>query len=272
MPNALKDFAYSTVLTAPSPATTGTSLVVASGEGFDFPVVATDGEFDVTIWPANSQPRASNAERTHVTARSVDTFTLVRGVPPRGIGVGDQIALTLSKSTFKDYPRCVYIYASDSDILTASVITTTETAFAATYTIPSGTLIANKLYRVTIGLELTASGSPATQRFRLRLGGISGTIVADSTAFAPAVNQASRPVLAQFLIQGTAAAGASAPVHTHSMGSGSPVSALSVANTVAQPVNVATNTDLAITPTIQFGANTAGNSLGLNQMLVEEMN
>jgi len=46
--DAHKNFSYSTVLTAPSPADTGTSLVVAAGDGAKFPAVA----FNATVWPS----------------------------------------------------------------------------------------------------------------------------------------------------------------------------------------------------------------------------
>ena len=37
MPDAHKNFAYSTIATAPTPATSGTTLVVQAGEGALFP-------------------------------------------------------------------------------------------------------------------------------------------------------------------------------------------------------------------------------------------
>jgi hypothetical protein len=91
MASARKNFAYSTVLTAPSPATSGTSVVVQSGDGAKFPAVP----FPVTIWPAGVQPISTNAEIATVTAISTDTFTITRtqeGSTNRSVVVGDQIA------------------------------------------------------------------------------------------------------------------------------------------------------------------------------------
>jgi prepilin-type N-terminal cleavage/methylation domain-containing protein len=83
--------ALSTVATAPSPASSGTSLTVASGQGSRFPTPP----FDVTVWPAGAQPTASNAEIVLVTAVSTDTFTITRaqqGSTARSILVGDQVS------------------------------------------------------------------------------------------------------------------------------------------------------------------------------------
>jgi hypothetical protein len=66
------------VATAPSPATTGTSLVLDSGEGARFPQPSTDGSFYVTAMPPGENPNVSNSEILQVTARSTDTLTIVR--------------------------------------------------------------------------------------------------------------------------------------------------------------------------------------------------
>ena len=97
------NFGYSNVATAPDPATTGTSLVVDAGEGVRFPTTG-DGDFNVVVWSAGVQPNSSNAEIVRVSARSTDTFTIVReqeGSSARTIVVGDQVSLTPTKK-FRD--------------------------------------------------------------------------------------------------------------------------------------------------------------------------
>ena len=92
--DALKNFAYSLVATAPSPATSGTSLVVTAGQGSYFPATP----FDATIWPAGSQPSNTNAEIVRVTNVSTDTFTITRaqyGTTAQSIAIGYQIAQTV---------------------------------------------------------------------------------------------------------------------------------------------------------------------------------
>lgn len=73
-----KNLALATIVTAPSPATTGLSLVVDTGEAARFPVPATDGDFYATLFPANEIPHIGNSEIVKVTAVSSDTFTIVR--------------------------------------------------------------------------------------------------------------------------------------------------------------------------------------------------
>lgn len=101
----IKNFAISTVATAPSPATTGTSLVVDSGHGARFPLPLTDGAFNVIVFPAGEQPDSSNAEIVRVTARSTDTFTIVReqeDTDARTIVVGDIVMLGLTAKGKED--------------------------------------------------------------------------------------------------------------------------------------------------------------------------
>lgn len=95
MADALTNFSYSTVLTPPAPASSGTSLVVQSGDGAKFPTVP----FDVVVWPSGVNPLTTNAEVVRVTAISTDTLTIVRqaeGSSSRSILSGDQIGPTIT--------------------------------------------------------------------------------------------------------------------------------------------------------------------------------
>lgn len=101
MSDAHKNFAYSLVATAPSPATSGTSLVVTAGQGALFPAVP----FNATIWPTAVQPLTTNAEIVTVTLIATDTLTIVRaqeGTTARTVVVGDQIAATITAVTLQD--------------------------------------------------------------------------------------------------------------------------------------------------------------------------
>lgn len=73
-----KNLALGYVATAPSPATTGTSLTLDSGEGARFPQPSTDGDFYVTAMPPGENPHVGNSEILKVTARSTDTLTITR--------------------------------------------------------------------------------------------------------------------------------------------------------------------------------------------------
>lgn len=101
MTDSHKNFAYSLVATAPSPASSGTSLVVTAAGGALFPAVP----FNATVWPAGVQPTAANAEIVRVTARTSDTLTITRaqeGSSARTIVVGDQIAATITTKVITD--------------------------------------------------------------------------------------------------------------------------------------------------------------------------
>lgn len=104
------NLAVSTVLTAPSPATSGTSLVLASGEGARFPDPATYGAYNATVWPVNTLPTPANAEIVRITAKSTDTLTITRtqeGSSARTIVAGDQIAATITVKTLEDVENAI---------------------------------------------------------------------------------------------------------------------------------------------------------------------
>jgi hypothetical protein len=99
MADAHKNFAYTTVSTAPSPATSGTSLVVA--DGTVFPAVP----FNATVWPVNAQPTSANAEIVRVTNIATNTLTITRATElsvARSIIVTDQISATITAKTLTD--------------------------------------------------------------------------------------------------------------------------------------------------------------------------
>lgn len=99
--DAHANFAYSTVATAPSPASSGTSLIVGAGQGTRFPAVP----FNAAVWPANQIPTPDNSEIVRVTNISTDTLTIARaeeGSNARTIVVGDQIAATITTKTLTD--------------------------------------------------------------------------------------------------------------------------------------------------------------------------
>lgn len=76
MANNLLDLATSKVVTAPSPATSGTTLTVTTGHGVRFPLPP----FMAICHPDGQLPEEDNAEAVRVTAVSGDTLTIERGV------------------------------------------------------------------------------------------------------------------------------------------------------------------------------------------------
>lgn len=99
--DAHKNFANSTIATPPSPATTGTSIVVQTGDGAKFPAAP----FNVTVWPTGVVPTSGNAEIMRVTAIATDTFTVVRaqeGTTAISPTAGFQIGATITAKTMQD--------------------------------------------------------------------------------------------------------------------------------------------------------------------------
>lgn len=103
-----KNFAYGVVSVAPSPAGSGTSLQVQTGQGADFPAASSGDStthYNLTVWPTDALPLSSNAEIVRVTNRSGDVFTITRtqeSSSARSIVVGDQVAATITNKTLTD--------------------------------------------------------------------------------------------------------------------------------------------------------------------------
>ena len=99
--DAHKNLAVSAVVTAPTPATSGTTLTVTTGEGARFPAPP----FNATVWPVNAMPTPLNGEVIRVTGRTTDSLTITRaqeGSTARAIGTGDLIAATITAKTLTD--------------------------------------------------------------------------------------------------------------------------------------------------------------------------
>ena len=114
--DAHTNLAYSTVATAPSPATTGTSLVVAAGEGTRFPDPATVGAYNVVVCAVDELPIPTNAEIVRVTAKSTDTLTIVReqeSTTARTVVVGDAIFAAVTAKTLSDIEQQFIRYTYD---------------------------------------------------------------------------------------------------------------------------------------------------------------
>lgn len=120
--DAHANLANSLVVTAPSPANSGTSLVVSAGQGVLFPAVP----FNCIVCPANTLPTKTNAEIIRVTNISTDTFTISRaqeGTTARNIVVGDYIANAITVKSFTDIENLITSGGVTSVAGTANQIT-----------------------------------------------------------------------------------------------------------------------------------------------------
>ena len=100
-----KNLVIGKVLTVPSPAVSGTTLVLRSGEGARFPQPSTDGAFNISIFPNGILPNPTNAELARVTARTSDTLTITRATESstaRTIQAGDIVISGITKKSLVD--------------------------------------------------------------------------------------------------------------------------------------------------------------------------
>lgn len=131
----LKDYATSTILTPPSPATSGTTIVLQAGHGARFPAVP----FMVTVHPPTELPTLDNAEKLEVTAKSTDTLTVLRAqgdTTTKVIEAGWRISNTLFNDDVVDIP---------SSTTNNGIVTWSGTAGTAiqdsTKLLPTGTVV-----------------------------------------------------------------------------------------------------------------------------------
>jgi len=265
-----RELSYSSVKTAPSPATSGTSLVLQSGYGANMPVPP----FDAMIWspwpalhagwaPPASAPWARiplDCEIVTVTAIATDTLTItraVRGSTARTVVAGDQFMVT----------RVVIPSAQFATADTFTNSTVAEQTFATQYTIAANKFVANKLYRVTGIVQFTSGSSPVTEVWKLKLG---STIVYASPAGSPAASFTTRGGGITWYLQGTAAAGASVSVECGSVAQ-SILPATFNSNTIAQGVLVATNAAQVLSISVTFGGTGSLDSVSLRQLICEEL-
>lgn len=184
MPDAHKNFASSLVATAPSPATSGTSLVVTTGEGTKFPTPP----FNATIWPAGATPTTANAEIVRVTAVSTDTLTITRAqesTSARTVIVGDQIVAGITAKTLTDVEGVFsgfYGDGSDGNVTISTTVTLTRDMFYDTLTINSPGILKPSGWRVYCKTALTVNtGGSVNANGIAGSGATAGTAISGNT-------------------------------------------------------------------------------------------
>jgi hypothetical protein len=104
--DAHANLAYSRVVVAPSPASSGTTLRVRSGEGALFPIPP----FNATVFPQATIPTLLNSEIVRVIAIVGDVLTIIRhteGSSTRSILFNDQIIASITMKTLTDIETAV---------------------------------------------------------------------------------------------------------------------------------------------------------------------
>lgn len=177
MPDAHKNFAFTYIVTPPSPASSGTSLGVESGAGALFPAAP----FNATVWPADELPLASNAEIVRVTDVTGDTLTITRAQESssaRAILVGDQIAATITAKALQDIETDVAGKAGVTNPTLAGYVLSASRTVNRTALVGTEVDITKPetVVSLTSSPTLTFSATPA-EGYEFRL-----TLNADSTA------------------------------------------------------------------------------------------
>ena len=181
MADAYRNFAVSAVATAPSPAASGTSLVVTAGHGTRFP----SPPFNASVWPTGELPDPTNAEIVRVTAISTDTLTISRAQESsaaRTIIVGDLIAATITKQVLDDLAAVgatrtiTVVFGTGSAVIAAGQRTYVSCPYAGTIirarllavdaSVTSGSIVIDVWkdtyanYPPVVGDSITASAKP----------------------------------------------------------------------------------------------------------------
>lgn len=170
------NFGYGTVLTAPTPAASGTSLTLDTGQGALMPAVP----FNAVVWPVGEQPLTTNAEIVRVTNRVGDVLTLTRtqeGSSARTILVGDQFGANI----------------------TAKIVQDLETVLAAPLFVSAGASSAS--------LSALTFSNASGVSFGLSAGTLTGTVQTNYLTTAMASNRGSDFVQAAAVFNGTNASG-----------------------------------------------------------------
>lgn len=129
--DAHANLALAPVLVPPSPALSGTSLIIAGGYAALFPSVP----FNCSVYPGGVTPTAANAEIVRVTNIVGDVFTITRaqeGTTAKAIASGWSIANTITVKVITDIENA--ISSGGSGILSVSAgtlaITNSEVIFS----------------------------------------------------------------------------------------------------------------------------------------------
>jgi hypothetical protein len=187
------NLARSTVAVAPSPATSGTSLTVATGDGAKFPTTSAIRAFNCLVWPAGVDPTTANAEMVRCTARAADVFTIVRtqeALANRSIVVGDQIALVMSAKSFTDIESLLSTFEGNQGVFVNQ--TNTAAAFAMWVPnppLPAGTFRLGDILEQKLSLHLingTGAAHTYTTTFGFGLSGVLQVLIGTLTLSVPA--------------------------------------------------------------------------------------
>lgn len=216
--DVVENFSYGTVSVAPSPASSGTTLTLQSGEGALFPTPGATGGYNVTLYPPDTGPLLSNAEIVRVTDVTGDVLTFTRaqeGTSAKSVAVGWQVAFAPTAKTMQDIFDAINAIAPGSGTVTSvsvvsanglagSVATATTTPAITLSTSVTGILKGNgtAISAAVAGdfptLNQSTTGNAATST-ALQTGrtiSLTGDVTATTTAFDGTANVSGAATLA----------------------------------------------------------------------------
>ena len=150
----IANLTYTLVATAPSPATSGTTLIVTSGAGSYFPTPP----FDLLMWPANTIATRTNSEIARCTGVSTDTLTIVRGAystTAQSVAIGWSVGQTESANLYAQWGG-----AGTPDSATVALTASTQVVVPGTKVLlPTNDLKIGSTFAFSICMLKTAAGS-----------------------------------------------------------------------------------------------------------------
>lgn len=167
----INNLAISTVVTAPVPAASGTTVVVGAGQGARFPTSASaENPAPVVVWPVATSLDASGvgaAEIMWCVGVSVDTLTVVRareGTTARTIVAGDQIANVFTASALTELRAGTSDHSAATTTVHGIVDTSAlETAAGAALKVSTHTSASDPHGDRAYADSLTTGGTPAVR-------------------------------------------------------------------------------------------------------------
>lgn len=230
----------------------------------------------------------NNIANTYTSAGSLDLSAAVSLVIPKSGGAAPTADGQLAFDTTKDawafggsvgasgtnttgYMPRFFSFQGPSSTLDAGTITTTETAYSISYTLPANFFAVGKTLIVVASIQDVAPATVAGRVLKMRLqktGPVNVNLTTTASASMTVSSTRSVPMLIMVRCVTTGATGTVDVIPIGFLNSASSV----VPQTVVQPVTIDTTVAQTLQFTITFAAGTAGNTTQLRALMVGELN
>jgi predicted RecA/RadA family phage recombinase len=234
------------------------AVVLAELAANELGTAATEGQFDLasasgTVFAAGEAVWWDDTNNLAVVSgASTASFLAGRAAVAK---VSGQTTVRVDLNATSGHGALGSTLIADSSAVTN---TTTETVVG-TLTIPANTLRIGNVVEAVAAMIATATNSTDTFRFRIRLGGVAGTVVADSTAIDLADNDTAQHRL-QIVVRAIGASG-SVVAASHGM------MKTTASHLVVGATTVDTTAAITLVATITESVANAGNSAKLTQFV-----